>query len=77
MALPRKDLRIKLDHDMHESLAVLAESDGVEMAAWAERVLVAEISRRVQGAIFIARRTNGLGSIRDERRTRGTGSSGE
>ncbi len=45
MSLDRKDLRIKLDPDDHTGLTLLAESEGRELADWAERVLVRKVDR--------------------------------
>ena len=61
MSLERKDLRVKLDADDHAGLALLAEADDVELAQYAERVLVREIRRRVHAAILIADRAQRAG----------------
>lgn len=61
MSLDRKDLRIKLDPDDHTGLTLLAESEGCELADWAERVLVREIRRRVHAAMVLAKKAERLG----------------
>lgn len=61
MSLDRKDLRIKLDQDDHTGLTLLAESEGRELADWAERVLVREIRRRVHAAMVLAKKAERLG----------------
>lgn len=61
MSLDRKDIRAKLDHDMHHALSVLADVDQLDMGEWVERVLVREIERRVHEATVIADRIQRLG----------------
>lgn len=61
MSLERKDLRLKLDADDHAGLQLLAEADDVELAHFAERVLVREIRRRLHAAIVIAERAQRAG----------------
>jgi hypothetical protein len=61
MSLERKDLRLKLDADDHAGLQLLAEADDVELAHFAERVLVREIRRRVHAAIVVADEAKRLG----------------
>ena len=61
MSLDRKDLRIKLDPDDHTGLTLLAESEGRELADWAERVLVREIRRRVHAAMALAKKAERVG----------------
>lgn len=61
MSLDRKDLRIKLDPDDRTGLTLLAESEGRELADWAERVLVREIRRRVHAAMVLAKKAERLG----------------
>ncbi len=56
MSIERKDVRIKLDFEDHAALALLAEVDDMEMATWAERVLVRELRRRLHAAIVTAER---------------------
>lgn len=61
MSLERKDLRLKLHPDDHQGLALLADSEGRELAEWAERELVKIIRRRVHAAIVLADRAQRLG----------------
>lgn len=56
MALERKDVRIKLDADMHAQLACLAEVDEQDIGVWVEALTVAEVKRRVHDARLIAER---------------------
>jgi len=61
MALERKDLRLKLDPDDHAGLALLAEADEMELGAWAERVLISVIRRRVHAALILSTKARKLG----------------
>jgi len=61
MSLDRKDLRIKLDPDDHAGLALLAEAEDRELAAYAEAVLVRVIRRRVHAAMVLADKARRLG----------------
>ncbi len=61
MSLERKDLRLKLDPDDHTGLALLADSEDKDLAAYAEAVLVRVIRRRVHAAILLAERAQRLG----------------
>lgn len=59
--IERKDLRIKLDADDHAGLFVLADAEDLELSAWAERVLVREIRRRIHAATIIAEKAKRTG----------------
>jgi hypothetical protein len=61
MALERKDIRAKLDADMHAALAVLCEVDQLDIGEFVERVLVRVIRERCHAATVIAERTARLG----------------
>jgi len=61
VALERKDLRIKLDPSDHEGLRLLAESERLELAEWAEEVLVREVRRRIHAASLLAEKAKRAG----------------
>ena len=61
MALDRKDVRAKLDPDMHAALTVLCEVDQLDIGEFIERELVRVIKDRVHVATVIAERTARLG----------------
>ncbi len=69
MSLDRKDVRLKLDHDMHQALGVLCEVERVDMGAFVERVVVDVIYQRLHAASLIADRAQRLG-ISGNRRER-------
>lgn len=69
MALERKDVRAKLDPDMHAALGVLSEVEGLDIGAFIERVLVDVIYERLHAASVIAQRAERLG-ISGNRRAR-------
>lgn len=61
MSLDRKDIRAKLDPDMHEALAVLADIDQIDIGEFIERELVRVIEQRIHAAIRTAERCQHLG----------------
>lgn len=61
MSLERKDVRFKLDPDLHQALTVLAECAGCDIGVLVEQVVVGEVRRRVHEASVIAERTARLG----------------
>jgi hypothetical protein len=71
MALERKDVRAKLDPDMHAALAVLAEVDQLDIGEFIERELVRVVRDRVHAASVIADRTARLGITGISRETPG------
>ena len=60
MSLPRQDVRLKLDADVHEALKVIAEADKSDLCEWVESVVVAEVTRRIHKASFIHEGTKRL-----------------
>lgn len=72
MALERKDIRAKLDPDMHAALAILCEVDALDIGEFVERELVRVIRERVHAATVIAQRTERLGISGSSRESQGT-----
>lgn len=72
MALERKDIRAKLDPDLHAALTVLCEVDGLDIGEFVERELVRVIKERVHAATLIAERTARLGISGNGRERPGT-----
>ncbi len=72
MALDRKDVRAKLDPDLHAALVVLAEVDALDLAEFIERELVRVIRERCHAANVIAERTARLGITGNDRESQGT-----
>ena len=60
MSLPRKDVRLKLDADMHEALTIVCEIDNSNIDRWVERVVCDAIRRRVHSANVLAKRAESL-----------------
>lgn len=54
MALDRKDVRVKLDAEVHAMLVCVAEVDDADIAVWVEALVAAELKRRVHDARLIA-----------------------
>lgn len=61
MSLERKDVRFKIDPELHQALTVLAECAGLDIGVLVEQVVVGEVRRRVHEASVIAERTARLG----------------
>jgi hypothetical protein len=72
MSLDRKDIRAKLDADLHAALAVLCDVDGLDIGEFIERVVVREVRQRVHDASVIADRTARLGIAGSGRESAGT-----
>lgn len=54
MALERKDLRLKLDDEVHRALSVVARVRGLDMAEWAEKVVARAVRRELHAAMLLA-----------------------
>lgn len=54
MSLERKDIRAKLDPDMHAKLRAICETDGLDMGLYIEQVLIPVIEKRVHDAMMLA-----------------------
>lgn len=61
MALDPKDLRLKLDPDLHALLGACADLEGKGIAELGEEVIQAYVLRRVHEATVIADRVGHLG----------------
>jgi hypothetical protein len=64
MALPRKDVRATVEHDIHGALAVYADIDHLTVAEYVEKLIVADISKRVAAHIEADAPLRDLGLIR-------------
>ena len=56
MSLERKDVRFKLDPDIHADLADLCDVDGLDLAEFCERVITEAVRSRVHAATVLADR---------------------
>lgn len=54
MSLERKDVRAKLDPDMHAKLKAICDVDGIDMGVFIENLLVPVIEKRVHDAMVLA-----------------------
>jgi hypothetical protein len=76
--LERKDLRLKLDPDVHAALVALADVKRLELAEFAEQIVAADVRRRVHEATLIAQKTACLGFVGNRRESPGkSGKGGE
>jgi hypothetical protein len=61
MSLERKDVRFKLQPDMHQALTVLAECAQIDIGEFVELLVQREVVRRCHEASVIAEKTARLG----------------
>lgn len=45
--LERKDVRFKLDPDMHAALTIVSDADALDLGEWVEKLVTGEVQRRV------------------------------
>lgn len=72
MALERKDVRLKLDHDVHVAVKAIAEGYGMEPAEWVETVINDVVKKRVHEASVFIDKLNASGSLGKLREIAGT-----
>jgi len=53
MSLERKDVRAKVDADVHQALAAICLAKGIDIAEFIESVIVPEVRRLVHEATVI------------------------
>lgn len=70
MALERKDIRAKLDAEVHEALRAICDIDGVDMGEFIESLIVPVVKKRVHDAMLLSRRLqrSGISGIVREKR---------
>lgn len=61
MSLERKDIRAKLDPDIHEALTAICEADDIDLGAYIEREIERIVRKRVHDAQTIAAKVPRLG----------------
>lgn len=61
MSLDPKDLRLKLERDVHAALDALADIEGVGLAEYAERIVGEFVRRRVHEATVLTERVGRSG----------------
>ncbi len=73
MALDRKDIRAKLDPNMHRALTIICDADHMDICDWVEQLVVNEVRRRVHEAQSIAAEVSDLGITSHQRDFPGLG----
>lgn len=73
MALDRKDIRAKLDPNMHRALSIICDADHMDICDWVEQLVVNEVRRRVHEAQSIAAEVADLGITGSQREFQGLG----
>lgn len=76
MAIERKDVRAKLDDDMHIALKAICDLDGVDMGEYIEQLLVPVIQKRVHDAMVLAEKLQRLGIAGSKQRGPGISGNG-
>jgi hypothetical protein len=61
MSLPRKDVRAKLDENIHAAMSAICEQAGIEHGEFIEALVIREVSKRFHDAIQLARAAERLG----------------
>jgi hypothetical protein len=72
MALERKDVRAKLDHDAHAALVRIADADGIDIAELIERELLKYIRHELHRATVISGISDQPGKSGNRRSSPGT-----
>lgn len=72
MALERKDIRAKLDDDMHAALKAICDVENIDMGEFIEQALLPVIQKRVHEAILLADRLKASGIFGKNREHPGT-----
>jgi hypothetical protein len=73
MSLERKDIRAKVDANIHKALSIICDADHMDINDWVEQLIVLEVRRRVHEAQSIAAETNDLGITGTQREFTGLG----
>lgn len=61
MSLERKDVRFKLDPEVHAQLKAICDHEGVDMGDFVEALVKPVVSKRVHDAIALANKFQRLG----------------
>lgn len=75
MSIERKDVRAKLDPEIHAQLRAICEIDGVDMGDFIEAALLPVIAKRVHDAMLLAQRIQRLGTSGNDRERPGVAGS--
>lgn len=75
MALPKKDVRVYLEHDIHAAGKLFAENDGYgdAIADWIATIMTDIIKKRVHTASSIVNSLEASGSLRSFTEDKGKG----
>lgn len=73
MSLDRKDVRAKLDPEMHGALSTFADIDGVDIGEFVEQLIVAAVRKRIHDTIEAAAELRRQGITGNRRENPGSG----
>lgn len=77
MSLPRRDVKVWLDDQVHQALRRFCEHKGVTMGEWVENLVKRELREAAEDAIVVADIAPLLGVARNHQGSRGTGRDGK
>ncbi len=75
MAIERKDIRLKVDDEVHTALKAICDLDGIDMGVFIEQLLVPAVEKRVHDAIALAERLQRAGIAGSQKRHPGAAGS--
>lgn len=75
MAIERKDIRAKLDDDIHNALKAICDVDGVDMGVCIEQLIVPFVEKRIHDAMLLADKLQRAGIAGSNRPSPGTSGS--
>ena len=64
MSLPKKDAHVYFDHDWHEAIASIAESQGMSVTAWVEQAAKEKADLEIRKASLVMSRLEQSGALR-------------
>lgn len=67
MGLPRRDVRAKVDDDVHRDLVACCNLDGVDIAEYIEKLIVRDVKKRIGDAIELVKRAQRSGQTETRR----------
>lgn len=76
MALERKDVRFKLDAELHAQLKAICDLDDIDIGEYIESLVVPVVHKRVHDAMVLADRLHRVGITGRAARTSGKSGSG-
>lgn len=67
MSLPKKDMKVYFEHDVHAAIKVIAECEGLPMGDWIAEVITDVVAARIHKASLLIDAVNKSGIARNDR----------